>query len=604
VRIRRGAPLGLIIVLAFALRVPGLAHGLRHLPQQFERIFGLSVWQMVEARDFDQRNYLYPGFFFYLLYGPVALVRAAGLQLPDAYLACRVLVALFSVASVAVTFRLGSTLSGRRVGLLAALLLAVSPLEVQNAHWIRPDVVLETFALIALLAFRRVGRHVLGDVWAGAALGVATAVKFTGVFLAPAYLGYRMLAPGPKARRLLLAGAVSVLLFIVLSPYSVLSPRQFGSGAQEQLAYHYRERPDALGHLDLLLFYLKAFVLEIGPVGAACALVGAVIVMQRDRRTFGPLLAFPAVAVAVLATAHVGGARFLLPMGGLFAVLAAEGLEGLVSVSPLAALLAGGVAVLLPLSQSVISDREFRLPDTLDRTLDWIDKNLPPGSSILSTEKHLGVDRSRFHLKWTATDFWGGQPPSPADRTRARYVDLVVANPKDPTVQGFREVFRAESQDSEGRFDIGLYVPTPRREVPLTSVGLTASENEPLLSALRQGDGSGLWHTEGPGGPGSWIQIDFPSPVFLGRVELTLKNRLGPPLALRLTEDGREWKDVAALELDDGDAAPATQDLLLDPLCVRGVRVLPTALSANRWNVSALRLEEVADPLACGTPPH
>src|SRR5262249_34556755 len=74
------------------------------------------------------------------------------------------------------------------------------------AHTVRPDVALEAFVLLALLAFRRLGPEPRGDLLAGAAVGAATAIKFTGVLLVPSYLLARGLAPGPRLRRVPLGG--------------------------------------------------------------------------------------------------------------------------------------------------------------------------------------------------------------------------------------------------------------------------------------------------------------------------------------------------------------------------------------------------------------
>src|SRR5207245_893514 len=116
-------------------------------------------------------------------------------------------------ASVGLTYLLGRHLGGRAAGLAACLLVAVSPVEVFTAHMVRPDVALETFVLLAFLAFCRRGPEWRTDLLSGLAVGAATAVKFTGVLVAPSYLVQRLIVPGPRLRRLALAAGASLVAF-------------------------------------------------------------------------------------------------------------------------------------------------------------------------------------------------------------------------------------------------------------------------------------------------------------------------------------------------------------------------------------------------------
>src|SRR5207245_9420354 len=153
---RARALLASILVLAAALRLTSLGWGLRHLPDLDERWFVENVGRMLAARDLDHRFYEYPGLFFYLLAPVLAFLHPPDFG-PGAYLAARAVVAAFGVASVGLTYLLGRHLGGRAAGLAACLLVAVSPVEVFTAHMLRPDVALETFVLLAFLAFCRRG---------------------------------------------------------------------------------------------------------------------------------------------------------------------------------------------------------------------------------------------------------------------------------------------------------------------------------------------------------------------------------------------------------------------------------------------------------------
>ena len=227
-----------ILTLAAVLRFVGLSWGLRLQPTWDERVFVHSTRAMITKGDLDHRYYEYPGLFFYLL-APVLASVPSESETGTFYLAARALVAAFGVASVALTYLLGARLVGPGVGLMAAAFVAVSPVEVQTAHQVRPDVVLETFALVAFLAFVRLGTEPRRDVWAGITLGAATAVKFTGVFLVPSLVLSRLLAPGVRPSRCVWIGLSSLVVFFVLTPYSLLNFRQYIEGVEDQIVHHY-----------------------------------------------------------------------------------------------------------------------------------------------------------------------------------------------------------------------------------------------------------------------------------------------------------------------------------------------------------------------------
>ena len=233
--------LALVLLLAAALRFTGLGFGLRHRPYPDERVFVENAHRMVAERSLDHRYYEYPGLMFGLLAPVMAVVGVDRPPGPEAYLAARGLVAAFGVLSVGLVAVLGRRLMGPVGALAAALFLAVSHVEVDAAHMVKPDVVLEAFVLLAFLAFRRVSERPLGDLAAGAALGAATAVKFSGVLLVPCYLLQRFLTPGSRGRGIALTALAATVLFFVSTPYSLIHARSFiTGGVLVQLRYHYR----------------------------------------------------------------------------------------------------------------------------------------------------------------------------------------------------------------------------------------------------------------------------------------------------------------------------------------------------------------------------
>ena len=72
----------------------------------------------------------------------------------------------------------------------------------------------------------------------GLAVGMGTAIKFTGVTLAVPYVLRRVTFPRGRALGMLLAGAVSLATYAALSPYSFLHFDDFVEGVALQKSYH------------------------------------------------------------------------------------------------------------------------------------------------------------------------------------------------------------------------------------------------------------------------------------------------------------------------------------------------------------------------------
>lgn len=429
--------------------------------------------QMVVHRDLDHRFYEYPGLVFYLF---LPFFTWIGVQLPpgpEAYLFARAIVAGFGVLSVALVYRLGTGLLGVRGGLAAACFLAVSPLDVETAHLVRPDVILQCFVLMALIAFARVGPALGPDVLSGVALGAATAVKFTGRLLAPSYLVCRWLAPGPRLRRSLLVVFLAGAVLVIFTPYAVVNHRAFLDGVSYQWTYHYRGEGGTREFFRLLLFYLRAIVETLGPVGAALAAAGAFLV-RRERR-FWPLLLHLTITLLLSSMADRAWQRFLVPSMGVLVLLVAKGLEA----SRARFAWSGPVllaAALWPLWSSIGYVRYTLEPGAWDRALDWVESQVVPGSRIVSAFLALGLDCSRVEVI---------PAPARADAVRlvARHADVLiiegVASQASAAV-GFREVFRAGPTRDDPPIAIYL-VPEdlkPRYQpVTLERQWVTASEN-------------------------------------------------------------------------------------------------------------------------------
>ncbi len=591
-----------VLMLAAALRFSGLGFGLRHHPHWDERAFVEAVEQMRLQGDLDHRFYEYPGLFIYLLHAALAWLPQDALHSPAAYLVARGVVAGFGVLSVALVFQLGRRLSGAGSGLVAALLLAVSPLDVGNAHTVRPDVALQAFVLLSFLAFTFLGRHAPGDLWAGLAMGGATAVKFTGVLLGPSYLLARLLGPGRNVKRLALTASVALLVLCAATPYAFIHGREFLAGVSVQWTAHYAESGQPpRSYLENAGFYLGIAVHALGPLGSALFLVGLGL-LRREWRAWAPLLTHLLVTLAVFCTADRAYDRFLVPASGALALVTGYAVARAVRWGPWPVAALALLTASVPFASSLAYSREAARPGTRDLLADWVSAHLPPGSRLLSTVDNLKLDAARFELIPV-------RPLREENRRQILEADYVLwTEEDDPAPLEGLELLR--TLESQGVLSLTLKVgrvPETLKlryaTIALADLLLRSSESPTLLNQLRDGKRDTAWSTAGPQRPGDFLEVLLPEPARLARLELDPGIRptgAGRRFELAVCEDGHTWKAAAFLHgraevWEQPGLGPASQVLLLNPPALaQGLRIVQTGTGIRRWTVAELRLDAEA----------
>lgn len=605
--------LALVCVMAAVLRARHLDWGLTQAPHVDEQYFVANVLRMLSTGSLDHGYYEYPGLMFYLLM-PVLWLTGGGPQ-PDAaaFLAARGFVAVCGVAGVALVYVFGRRLlsaaaaesgqprsgRGRSAALMAAALVAVSPVHVETAHMLRPDVTLELLVLLGFLAILGVGRRPRDDARAGVALGLAAGLKFSGGLAAVTYLLRRWLRPGARRRGTCLAAACAALTFAVVSPYALLHLGAFVEGVDAQLSYHYEREPAAVAPFgERLASYAGAWLRALGPLGAALALTGLVPALHRGARTWLPFLVLPPLTALVFATTGFVFVRHMLPSLGVIALLAGVTVESLATRRARLAFVLALVTLAVPLQASWSYLEAIARPSTRDRAAAWLASALPAPARVLTTLRSLRVDSERFEV----------QRVRRIERLQALDADAIVTTGSDETHA--REVLVDWPAPSvlrphgpyEGLELFVRLVPSALRpstvQLDPTRVELSASANAAELEQLRDGRLDTSWHVPPEHARGAWIEMRWPAPVRLSRIDLLLGERVDAGalhLVMRVaSESGGRWRRHEVLP---GRPAPDAQlaavgladVLLFKPLTVRAVR-LERRAGAHPWAVAELRL--------------
>ena len=417
---------------ALALRVIALDFGLPavHNPDE---IAILSRALAFAKGDLNPHNFLYPTFFFYVLSawigGAFVLARVTGqvgslsafqqrffVDPSSIYLAGRALGAVCGALGTVVTAILGRTLFDRPTGLAAAALLAVAPVAVLDAHYVKHDVPATLAIVIALWrlaccwpeggATGRVPARDLGV--AAVTCGIAWSTHYYSVFLV-----LPLVATVVDARRregsynvalaMVAMGATAAATFFVLSPFLLVEP---GTAWRDIVANRQIVVDRATDHGSFAnLFRYAALLVGIGatlPVAAAGA-IGTVLLIVTDRRRALLLLSFPVPFLLFIGNT-VPASRYLNPVLPIVALTAAVALRRLsVLLAPrrqglmlaVLTLLAGTPALI----ESVRVVTLFSQDDTRTMAARIIQAQVPAQATILIQPYSVQLTQSRESLE-------------------------------------------------------------------------------------------------------------------------------------------------------------------------------------------------------------
>lgn len=598
--------------LGAALRFIGIGHGLRHLPHSDEQVFVENVVSMVAAGDWDHRFYTYPGLFFYFLRFGVVLLGPARWHGSDAYLLARMMVAAVGTLNIAVALFVGRRLVGRWAGLAAATLLAVSPVSVETAHWVRPDVLLQGLGLAAALALTRLGTAVKNDVGVGATIGIAAATKFTGLLFAPSYIVARWLTPGRRRwLGLCAAGAAALFVVVATTPSSILHLSEYREGPVRQLQQYYPTPAGKIAFGEHLVYFTRTTFKDLGPPMFVLFFVGAALLLRSAARQWGPLLLHPLVVHLVMATGSLVFERYVLPSSGVVYLVACVPLARLAARWPRTAVAALLLALAFPLTTSLRFSLYSAQPSAEDRALDWIKAHVPAGARILETRGAaergatagavIGLDPRRYERLFFPRGYG-------VDKLAllAPHFDYVITG----RGRGARwsEPLETVFTGRRPHGQIVLLIKAPRPEarpqyrlLDHRQMKVRASVGGADPSALLDGDPGTCWSSGRGLTTSDWLEITFDQALPVGRVELWLGAGSGEPkVGLLVSADGSRY--------ERGDSVPArprrieeqltpySDVLLLYPKPVRGLRLIPRVPTDAPWILTGVDVS-LRDPL-------
>jgi len=243
--VRRSLALALVAVacaLGLWLRLRGLGYGLPAV-YNMDEVAIMNRALAFGTGNLNPHNFLYPTFYFYVLFAWQGLTFAAGWVMgwwdslaafqreffvdpSRLYWSGRLLSALCGVATIAAVAALVARLFDRSAAVIAALMMAVMPIAVMDAHYVKHDVPVTLLIVLVHVWLARVvttdGRARSRDVLVtGALAGLAMSTHYYAVFVALPVAAALLSQPGvtwaDRLRDGLRAGAAATAVFLAAS---------------------------------------------------------------------------------------------------------------------------------------------------------------------------------------------------------------------------------------------------------------------------------------------------------------------------------------------------------------------------------------------------
>jgi hypothetical protein len=328
---------------------------------------------------------------------------------------------VFDCATIYAVYLLSKEFMTPGAALLPALLIALNPLMIRNAHLINVDTPLVFFSVAASYTMIKVFRS--GDLkWyvaAGLTIGLAASAKYTGALLIPVLIfahflrltdrpaikiggSSAMKIGGSNAGLTRLIGAVGLAgaVFVLINPFALLSFNEFYRD------FSFEESHMAQGHLGIDVhqstagFYLSEVLpAALGWVFLALVACSVLFMLIRRKKEELILAAVPVLYASVIMTWKMRADRYILPTLPVFVIAGSIGLFALLSwirksgrfgsafessrVRVAAALLSVLLIIVQPAAEVVAYSSTLSLPDTRTLAKEWILHNVPKGGAIV-----------------------------------------------------------------------------------------------------------------------------------------------------------------------------------------------------------------------------
>ncbi len=338
--IRRAAiPTGLFLC-ALAIRLTGIDFGLPHMYHWDEHFLAAPIGRFLAEGELLPHMYIYPTGYIYIqfLFTPISYLifvlkegpaPLGAMALADYLLVGRIVTACIGAASAPIIYYFAVRIwRDALAGVIAAVILLLSPLHVIDSRYLTTDIPMATAAFLGffLLSVYLEKRDSKTLIITAVTLGVAVAFKYNAAFLVAAAAGIVAVSERTWRRPLALA-AVAFTTFLLITPGVFFDTAAFLRDTI-LVSTHYFKTGDVGRQITFSYapYFMQLWFYTATPVPLICAVAGIFVLFYKERWRALAFFAFPASYLIFLAFLRVyfnRGFEPALPFLWLLAGLAA-----------------------------------------------------------------------------------------------------------------------------------------------------------------------------------------------------------------------------------------------------------------------------------------
>ena len=420
--------LGVVFIFALWIRISTVSFGLPDIYHPDEARKLNIMRSMILSGNLDPDYFRHPSFMIYsgALVGKIfsVLNNVAGPTLTELAPLARSVSAVFGALTIFVMYLIGSLLFGRIAGFITAVTIAICPLHVVCSRYVKEDVCMMFFLLLTLLFALKVIYQKNSSVWlitvGGFITGIAASIKYTGILASPFLIAptlvfllakfsfqvpfvSALVADAQKLpiqqknlKQILIATVCGLLLipvgFLLITPYSVINTDRFIKD------FLFESHHMANGHSAVITavdyfwsFHLHTSVFRAFGFGATwIAILGlGILCARKNIAALVPLLGvllFYLPAEWVNAKPFPQAERYILPALPFLALSVGYFLQMFFTQARTKVILplAAAICILLPPALFSISNQQEMMHDTRQESKEWVEKNIPHGTKIVT----------------------------------------------------------------------------------------------------------------------------------------------------------------------------------------------------------------------------
>jgi len=394
-----------VLIVAFALRLIGITYGLPAMYNSDEPFNILNALAYGAKKSLEPTYFVYPALYSYLLAAVYGLYFVLGslagsfqsamdfgaryfMDATGFFLWGRLLSVVIGVFTVWLVYRIGVKTQSERVGLFAAILLALSYAHADLSHWILPEaplMLLCAMSLFFIMEYAKAGTRkalVLAALFAG----LAISTKYNSGFIFLPLLISSWLRNRKNITQFtgdsLIAVTILLLGFLLGSPYWLVSPGKYLADLSFTASH---VNTGMIGHTSNMPFFWPLWSLIENDL-----LIGLLFVASFVYFLFGStkwqslLLWFIAPTLLYVGMWNRTGIHYIAPIMPALALLAAHFSDQILSKIKKTTIAATLVIVILLPSFLKIVWQDFRLtrPDSRAFATEWIEANVPDKAKI------------------------------------------------------------------------------------------------------------------------------------------------------------------------------------------------------------------------------